>query len=226
MLIVLSSDAVRAAPRLAPAVDAALITAVGTGIVPGELDPSTLPQTVNANLQSQNADPHKALDDVRAKVDALRTAAMKAGVPAGAVHLAGLNLMPVINVKPGAPASQPPGAPSELSGYTANANVQIETVGPQQLATVLAVAAANGVNVNAGFGKGVPSQAAPDASAIGPAVRDAVAQARAYAEAAARASGKTLGAVHALSIAPPTPDCCPPVNGWRVQVTVSYEIAP
>lgn len=230
-VIAVWSNAARAAspaPR-ASAAGAALITVVGTGTVPGALDLSALPQWVNVNIQTQDTDAQKALGAAQAKIAAIRTAAAKAGLPPAAVHVVGLNLSTYLGAKPyeKAPPSQPPGAVTQGPAYMAMATVQIDTVGVQQLEAAFALATAAGAGgVSAGYGKGAPAQSSPDVATLASAISDALAQARGYAGAAARATGRTLGAMHSVSIAPPMPDCCPPTNGWRVQVTVSYEIAP
>ncbi|MEI6136363.1 MAG: SIMPL domain-containing protein [Chloroflexota bacterium] len=123
------------------------------------------------------------------------------------------------------PRPVPPPAPT---GYMVNAQLGVDTNGPEQLATAMRVAIDNGAtNVNS-YMKGVSGNPTPpDSSKLAPAIRQATAQAKVMAQASAEAAGVTLGDISSITVLAPTPS----YNGgpsqsvsWQVQVRVTYAL--
>ncbi|MEI7925680.1 MAG: SIMPL domain-containing protein [Chloroflexota bacterium] len=128
-------------------------------------------------------------------------------------------------IMPVRPIPVPPPA-----GYSVNAQLMVDTTGPEQLATAMRVAIDGGAtNVNS-FIKGGPGNPTPPASEkLAPATQQATEQAKVMAEASAKAAGVTLGEIRTVTVHQPTPSFgggpgpIPSVT-WQVQVTVAYDL--
>jgi uncharacterized protein YggE len=109
-------------------------------------------------------------------------------------------------------------------------NLQIDLADVKLLVAAINAATASGATtVNSGMsGKGGPNGPAvqPTAEQLAPGMTEALRNARAAAEAIAQASGRKLGAIRSVSAQQLYPDCCPQGNGWRVSLTVTFDIAP
>lgn len=232
-LAILVSPAVASGPVLspaaAPAADTPSITAMGVGVAqPAASDPFAIAQTLFIVVQS-NADVsgmQKAADDMVAKLEAIKAALVKAGVPAEGIRLNGLNVNPSFGqMKPGVPEG---GQPQQVTSVNLSGTLSADVPSFRLLLAAMNAATANGATtVNANGGKGaVPfGTMQPSAAELAKATQAAIANARGTAEALAAASGKKLGGIRSVSSQPPMVGCCPPGTGWMVQVTVIFDIA-
>ena len=230
----LVSPAFATAPVMSPAAvnsaDAG-VTAVGVGAAQSPSDPLAIGQTLYISVQSTAnlAGVQGAADQMLAKLEAIKAALVKAGVPADGIRIAGLNVNPMYGPSMGAPSpivdknqtSQPLGALSLNGNLTADVASIRMLVAAMNAATE---AGASTVNANAGKGAGPFGTIQPSAADLAKATSAAVANARINAEALASASGRKLGAIRSISSTqPPMMGCCPPSTGWTVQVTVTFD---
>jgi uncharacterized protein YggE len=235
-LAILVSPAVASGPVMstaaAPALDAPTVTAVGIGVAQSSSDPLAIGQTLYISVQStvDLAGVQGATDQMVGKLDAIKSALVKAGVPAEGIRLAGLSVNPVYGPSKGPPSpivdkNQPP-QPVSLS---LNGNLTADVPSIRLLVAAMNAATENGAStVNANYGKGgAPfGTVQPSAADLAKATSSAVANARTNAEALAAASGKKLGGIRSISsLQPPMMGCCPPNAGWTVQVTVTFDFA-
>jgi uncharacterized protein YggE len=235
-LAVLVSPAVASGPVLspagAPAPDAS-ITAVGIGVAQSSADPLAIAQTLYVSVQStiDAAGVQGAADEMLAKLDAIKGALVKAGVPAEGIRMTGLSVNPMYGPSKGPPSpivdkNQPP----QVTSLSLNGNLTADVPSIRLLVVAMNAATANGastVNANAGKGGAPYGTVQPSAADLAKATSAAVANARTNAEALASASGKKLGGIRSISSSqPPMMGCCPPNSGWTVQVTVTFDFAP
>jgi len=235
-LAVLVSPAVASGPVMspaaAPAPDAS-ITAVGIGVAQSSTDPLAIGQTLYISVQStvELAGVQGATDQMLVKLDAIKGALVKAGVPAEGIRLTGLSVNPMYGPSKGPPSpivdkSQPP----QVSSLSLSGNLTADVPSIKLLVAAMNAATENGAStVNANYGKGgAPfGTVQPSAADLAKATAIAVANARTNAEALAAASGKKLGGIRSISSSqPPMMGCCPPNAGWTVQVTVTFDFAP
>ncbi|MHB9146547.1 MAG: SIMPL domain-containing protein [Symbiobacteriia bacterium] len=207
-----------------------------TGV--GQTGTSATAQGMMLNVgvhQQINGDPAKAIETVQASVDALRAALIQSGVPATAIQMQNYNIYPIY----GAPAQPMPGPESTkpipmppvggqptIQGYNIDENLQVETSGTEQLAKVLEIAIKAGATSVNTYMKGGGEGAMPDAASLSAAVQQATQQAKLLAEASAAGAGLKLGPVHNINVQPPFAWYGGPGQAsWRVNVTVTYEVA-
>jgi uncharacterized protein YggE len=236
-LAFLVSPAFATAPVTSPiAVTAsdASVTAVGIGVAQSSTDPLAVGQTLYIGVQSTTdlAGVQAATDEMLAKLDAIKSALVKAGVPADGIRMAGLSVNPMYGPTMGGPSpivdkSQ---APQKVSALSLSGNLTADVASVRLLVTAMNAATENGattVNANGGKGGGPFGTVQPSAADLAKATSAAVANARTNAEALAAATGKKLGAVRSIaSSQPPMMGCCPPNAGWTIQVTVTFDYAP
>jgi uncharacterized protein YggE len=221
-------------PAAAPALDTPSVTAVGIGVAQSSADPLAVGQTLYISVQSMIdlARVQGATDEMLAKLDAIKAALVKAGVPADGIRLAGLSVNPVYGPSKGPPSPivDKNQQPQQISSLSLNGNLTADVPSIRLLVAAMNAATENGAStVNANYGKGgAPfGTVQPSAADLAKATSSAVANARTNAEALASASGKKLGAIRSISsLQPPMMGCCPPNAGWTVQVTVTFDFAP
>jgi uncharacterized protein YggE len=219
-------------PAAAPAPDAS-ITAVGIGVAQSSADPLALGQTLYISVQStvDLAGVQGAADEMLAKLDAIKGALVKAGVPAEGIHMTGLSVNPMYGPSkvPPSPIIDKNQPPQPVSSLSLNGNLTADVPSIRVLVAAMNAATENGastVNANAGKGGAPYGIVQPSAADLAKATSAAVANARTNAEALASASGKKLGAIRSISSSqPPMMGCCPPNSGWTVQVTVTFDFA-
>ena len=217
-------------PAIAPSSESPAITAMGIGVAQSSADPLATAQTLYIGIQStaDASSMQKAADDMIARLDAIKAALVKVGVPADGIRMNGLNVNPNYGpVKPGAiEGSQPQ---PQVTSLNLNGNLTADVPSVRLLLAAMNAATANGATtVNSNAGKGGSPYGTTQASAtdLAKATQAAIANARVSAEALAAASGKKLGAIRSVSSSqPPMTGCCPPNTGWTVQVTVTFDIA-
>jgi uncharacterized protein YggE len=220
-------------PAAVTAADAG-VTAAGVGVAQSPTDPLAVAQTLYVGVQStvDLAGVQAATDAMLAKLDAIKGALVKVGVPAEGIRMAGLSVNPMYGPMKGPPSpivdkNQPP---QQVSSLMLNGNLMADVPSIRLLVAAMNAATENGassVNANGGKGGGPFGTVQPSAADLAKATSAAVANARANAEALASASGKKLGAIRSISSTqPPMMACCPPNNGWTVQVTVTFDFAP
>lgn len=220
-------------PTAVTAADA-VVTAVGVGVAQSSTDPLALAQTLFIGVQSTTdlAGVQAATDEMLAKLDAIRSALVKAGVPADGIRMAGLSVNPMYGPTMGGPAPivDKNQTPQKVSALSLSGNLTADVASVRLLVTAMNAATENGatmVNASGGKGGGPFGTVQPSAADLAKATSAAVANARTNAEALASASGKKLGAIRSISLAqPPMTGCCPPNAGWTVQVTVTFDYAP
>jgi uncharacterized protein YggE len=235
-LAVLVSPAVASGPVMstaaAPAPDAS-ITAVGIGVAQSSADPLAVGQTLYISVQStiDLARVQGATDEMLAKLDAIKAALVKAGVPAEGIRMTGLSVNPMYGPSkvPPSPIVDKNQQLQQVSSLNLNGNLTADVPSIRLLVAAMNAATENGAStVNANYGKGgAPfGTVQPSAADLAKATTTAVANARTNAEALASASGKKLGAIRSISsLQPPMMGCCPPNAGWTVQVTVTFDFA-
>ena len=218
-------------PAVAPSSDSPGITAMGIGVAQVSADPLAIAQTLYIGTQStvDGANVQTAADEMIARLEAIKAALVKVGVPADGIRLAGFNVSPMFAGKPMPGPAEKPTQP-QIGSLMLNGNLTADIPSIRMLVAAMNAATANGassVNANAGKG-GVPyGTAQPSAAELAQVTDAAVANARKNAEALAAASGKKLGAIRSISSTqPPMMGCCPPSAAWMVQVTVTFDIAP
>jgi len=116
--------------------------------------------------------------------------------------------------------------PPTPTGYVVNAQLMVDTSGPELLAAAMRVAIDNGAtNVNS-YSKSVGNPTPPDSSKLAPAIRQATTQAKVMAQASAEAAGVTLGDISSITVLTPTPSYTGPGSSvsWQVQVRVTYAL--
>ena len=217
-------------PAAAPSSDAPAITAIGIGVVQSSADPLAIAQTLYIGIQSNvdGANVQTAADEMIARLDAIKAALVKVGVPADGIRMTGFNVSPMFAGKPvGGPAEKP--MQPQVGSLMLNGNLTADVPSIRVLVAAMNAATANGatsVNANAGKGGAPYGTAQPPAAELAQATDAAVASARTNAQALATATGKKLGAIRSISSTqPPMMGCCPPSAGWTVQVTVTFDIA-
>ena len=236
-LAVLVTPAVASGPVMSPAVapssDSPGITAMGIGVAQSSADPLSIGQTLYISVQSTTnlAGIQGAADQMLAKLDAIKSALVKAGVPADGIRMTGFNVNPMYGPSMGAPSPivDKNQTPQPVSAVSLNGNLSADVASIQLLVTAMNAATEAGastVNANAGKGGSPYGTVQPSAADLAKATSAAIGNARTNAEAMASASGRKLGAIRSISSTqPPMMACCPPNTGWTVQVTVTFDIA-
>lgn len=216
-------------PAAAPSSDAPSITATGIGVAQSSAtDPLAIGQSLYIGVQSTAdvAGIEKAADALLARLDAIKGALVAAGVPADGIRMTGFNVSPSFGpMKPGVMEAPPQPA---LTSLQLNGSLSADVPSIRVLMAAMNAATSHGATtVNANAGKGGPPYGAaqPSAADLAKATDAAVVNARAVAEALAAASGKKLGGIRSISSQAPMMGCCPPVSGWTVQVTVTFDLA-
>ena len=220
-------------PAAVTAADAG-VTAVGIGLAQSPTDPLGIGQTLYIGVQTTTdlAGVQAATDDMLAKLDAIKSALVKAGVPADGIRMAGLSVNPVYGPTMGGPSPvvEKSQTPQKVSALSLNGNLMADVPSIRMLVAAMNAATENGastVNANGGKGGGPFGTVQPSAADLAKATSAAVANARTNAEALAAASGKKLGGIRSIaSSQPPMMGCCPPNAGWTIQVTVTFDYAP
>ena len=249
-----------AVPPVAPLLPARTLSATGIGQAPGDAAQAVGGALMmSIEERSTGKDVQGAVKTVQDRLAKL-TAALKAGgIADSAIHVQGFNIgptygypMPMPAVDPasttsaeGGPAASPAGGmsgatpaimpvrpvpPPLPSGYTVNAQLMVDTTGPEQLASAMRIAIDHGAtNVNSFLKGGPGNPTPPDAAKLAPAIKQATEQAKVMAQASAQASGVTLGDIRTVTVHPVTPSFgggpgpVPSVT-WQVQVTVAYDL--
>jgi uncharacterized protein YggE len=220
-------------PAAVSATDAG-VTAAGIGVAQSSADPLGMAQTLFIGVQSTTdlAGVQAAADEMLAKLDAIKGALVKAGVPADGIRMAGLSINPMYGPTMGGPSPvvEKNQTPQKISALSINGNLTADVASVRLLVTAMNAATENGastVNANGGKGGGPFGTVQPSSADLAKATSAAVANARTNAEALAAASGRKLGGIRSIaSTQPPMMACCPPNAGWTVQVTVTFDYAP
>ena len=245
---------------IAPLPPSRTLSATGIGQIPGDTAQTAGGALMmSIEERSKGTDVQTAVKTVQERLAKLTAALKASGVPESAIHVQGFNIgpnygyppiaMPAVDPAAGTSSTEPAvaggagggmtGAPSPAimpvrpplpTGYLVNAQLMVDTTGPEQLASAMRIAIDNGAtNVNS-FMKGGPGNPTPPASSkLAPAIKQATEQAKVMAQASAEASGVTLGAIRSVTVHPPTPSFgggpgpIPSVT-WQVQVTVAYDL--
>jgi uncharacterized protein YggE len=229
-----ASGPVASSAAVTTAADAG-VTAMGVGVAAGPTDPLAIAQTLYISVQStiDSAGVQAATDGILAKLDAIKGALVKAGVPAEGIRVAGLSVNPIYGpmkgpspvVDKGQLQQQP-----QITSLSLNGNLTADVPSIRLMVAAMNAATEHGAtSVNANGGKGgMPyGTLQPSAADLAKATSAALANARTNAEALAAASGRKLGAVRSISSQVPMMTCCPPsAAGWSVQVTVTFDYAP
>ena len=233
-LAILMSPALASGPVTAPAgvqaADAPSITATGVGLAPASAaDPLAVGQTLYIGVQTtaEVADMQRAADELMTKLRAIERAVVAAGVPADGVRVTGFNVHP--NMAPFKPGASPMegGQPTQVTSLQLHGSLSADVPSIRVLVAAMNAATSHGATtVNANTGKGGPpyGPSQPSAADLATATKSAIANARANAEALAAAGGKKLGEIRSISAQAPMLGCCPPVSGWTVQVTVTFDL--
>ena len=233
-IAVLVSPAVASGPALSSAVvpvaETPSVTAIGIGLVQsGVSDPLAIGQTLYIGVQStaDAAGLQSAADELVAKLDTIKAALVKSGVPADGIRMTGFSVNPLYGpTKPTVERNQPP----PVTSLTLGGSLMADVSSIRMLLAAMNAATESGatsVNANAGKGGAPYGTIQPSAADLAKVTAAAVANARANAEALAAASGRKLGAIRSISSQqPPSSACCPPTFGWLVQVTVTFDFAP
>lgn len=217
-----------------PSDEAKTVSAVGVGQVQAAVD-AGYSLSIGIDQQSAGADALAAVRAVQDKIGAVRAALVGIGIPANKIVVANFNISPAYGPYPPVPipveGTRPgPIAPDPATqGYMVNANLQVDTASPEQLATAMQAAIAAGATSAGSFGKGGPQGPPPDSSALAPAIQQATEQAKAMARASADAAGVSLGSIRSVSVQPPAAIFTGPGPGasyWQLQVKVTYNIGP
>lgn len=231
-LMLLVSTTVSAEPGVNGTADAfpAVISATGVGQVGVAAGPQV--NTLNVGVHQQvDGDPEGAVQSVQQAMEKVRAALIEQlKLPDSAVQVMNYNIYPTYGPMAPQPVSSGVPAPDvpTVQGYNIDENLQVDITGPEQLAKAMKIAIAAGATSVNSYTRGGPDAAMPDAAAIAPAVAQATAQAKALAQASADAAGLKLGKIRSVSVQPPMPwyNGGPGASGWRVNVTVTYDIAP
>lgn len=234
-LAILMSPALASGPVTSPAgvqaTDVPSITATGVGLAPmSAADPLAVGQTLYIGVQTtaEIAGVQKAADELMAKLDGIKRAVVAAGVPTDGVRVTGFNVHP--NMGPFKPGASPMegGQPTQVTSLQLHGSLSADVPSIRVLVAAMNAATSHGATtVNANTGKGGPPHGPgqPSAGELATATQSAIANARATAEALAAAGGKKLGEIRSISAQAPMLGCCPPVSGWTVQVTVTFDLA-
>ena len=233
-LAILMSPALASGPVSSPtavqATDAPTITATGVGLAPvSAADPLAVGQTLYIGVQAtaEVAGMQQAADALMAKLEAIKRAVVAAGVPADGVRVTGFNVHP--NMAPFKPGASPMegGQPTQVTSLQLHGSLSADVPSIRVLVAAMNAATSHGATtVNANTGKGGPpyGPSQPSAADLATATKSAIANARANAEALAAAGGKKLGEIRSIAAQAPMLGCCPPVSGWSVQVTVTFDL--
>ena len=222
-------------PDAAPTADGPSVTAAGIGVAQASaIDPLAIGQTLYITVQS-TADPagvQSAADDLVARLDGIKAALLKVGVPADGIRMQGFSVNPFFSQAKPMPASVDKNEPAKqvVNSVSLNGTLTADVPSIRLVIAAMNAATANGatsVNANSGKGSAPYGTVQPSAADLTKATQAAVANARTNAEALAAASGKKIGAIRSISSSqPPIMGCCPPNTGWTVQVTVTFDFAP
>ena len=221
------------APAIAPVPDIPTITATGTSVFAGTgpdifLTPQTL--FIAAQSRSAAADVDAAASEMQSRLLAIKAALQKVGIAAASIRFLGISLQPQYGPPgPGTPSPVEKGQPlpQQILSFTISGNVQADVNDPKLLVPAIQAATANGAtSVNSGSGKGGQQPVLqPSADALAQLSADAIQSARVAAEAMATAAGKRLGPIRAIAGQQIYPDCCPQGNGWRMTLSVTFDVA-
>jgi uncharacterized protein YggE len=168
--------------------------------------------TLNIGVQSQGGNDVKAaLADVRARLDAIRAALHKVGIPDSQITQQNVNLWANGNPKP-------------VNGGV-NAGLMVTITDAALIDPAITAAADAGAsNLNL-WSSGGTTAATPSDDQVRTAITKATSQAHTMAQAAAQGTGQSLGAVRASTVQPPS--ICPWSPGGPelvVEVSVTYAV--
>ncbi len=218
-------------PTPAPAAEGPYVTAMGIGVAQSSADPFAIGQTLYISAQStvDTAGVQAAADEMVARLDAIKAALVRVGVPADGIRMAGFSVNPVYGqAKPAPSPADKSQTQQQIASLNLAGNLTADVPSIRLLVAAMNVATANGattVNANAGKGSAPYGSVQPSTADLAKATGAAVANARTNAEALAAASGRKLGAIRSISSQLPNAACCPPNSGWTVQVTVTFDFA-
>jgi uncharacterized protein YggE len=233
-LAILVSPAVASGPVqstvAAPASEGPYVTAMGVGVAQSSTaDPFAMGQTLYITAQSMadSAGVQTAADELVARLDGIKTALVKVGVPAEGIRMTGFSVNPNVGPsKPGSPPVEKNGPAQPVASLSLMGSLSADVPSIRVLIAAMNTATENGatqVNANSGKGGAPFGTVQPSAAELAKATAAALANARTNAEAVATASGKKLGAIRSISSQQPGMGCCPPNSGWMVQLTVTFE---
>jgi len=233
-LAILVSPAVASGPVQstvsAPASEGPYVTAMGVGLAQSSAaDPFAMGQTLYITAQStaDSAGVQTAADELVARLDTIKAALVKVGVPADGIRMTGFSVNPnIAPSKPGSPPVDRTGPAQPVASLSLMGSLSADIPSIRVLVAAMNAATENGatqVNANAGKGGAPYGTIQPSAADLAKATAAALANARTNAEALAAASGRKLGAVRSISSQSPSMGCCPPNSGWMVQLTVTFE---
>jgi uncharacterized protein YggE len=222
------------APEPAPVPDPPTITVTGSAAFPGtsSSDVFLLPQTLYIAAQSKSApaDVDAAVAEMQARLQAIRSALEKLGVPTASIRFQGINLQPQYG--PPGPGSLSPvekgqPLPQQVLSFMIGANLQAEVIDPKLLVPAINAATANGATmVNSSSGKSGPVTTQPPSDQLAQGIADALKNARSVAEATAVATGQKLGPVRSVNAQQIYPSCCPQGATWQVTLSVTFDTVP
>lgn len=227
-VLVLALSATATADPGVPDVSAtSTISATGTGEV--SMPAVTLPTMLNIGVHQQvNGNPDAAVKAVQAATAAIQDALVKSlGVAPSAFQVMNFNMYPMYGQPEGPQPKEVPPGPPVVTGYTIDQNMQVEIGTVEQLAKAMQTAIAAGATSVNTYTKGGGDQLVPDPAVLAPAVAQATAQAKALASASADAAGVKLVKIRSIVIQQPYAwySGGPGPSSWRVNVTVTYDIA-
>jgi uncharacterized protein YggE len=222
------------ASQPAPVPDPPTITVTGTATFPGtsSSDVFLTPQTLYIAAQSKSgpADVDAAVAEMQARLQAIRSALERLGVPTASIRFQGLNVQPQYGPPgPGSPSPVEKGQPlpQQVLSFMISSNMQAEVTDPKLLVPAINAATANGATmVTSSSGKGGPVTTQPPSDQLAQGLAEALKNARSIAEATAVATGQKLGPVRSLNAQQIYPDCCPQGASWRVTLSVTFDTAP
>jgi uncharacterized protein YggE len=222
------------AAQPAPVPDPPTITVAGAASFPGSspTDVFLTPQTLFIAAQSKSgpADVDAAVTEMQARLQAIRAALEKLGVPSASIRFQGINVQPQYGPPgPGSPSPVDKGQllPQQVLSFTIGATLQAEVTDPKLLVPAINAATANGATtVNSSSGKSGPVTMQPPSDQLAKGVADALKNARSIAEATAVATGQKLGPVRSVNAQQIYPSCCPQGSTWNVTLNVTFDTIP
>ena len=178
---VLVSPAFATGPVTSPAALTAAdvgVTAVGIGVAQSPTDPLAIGQTLYISVQSTTnlAGVQGASDQMLAKLDAIKSALVQAGVPADGIRMTGFNVNPMYGPSMGGPSPivDKNQTPLPVSALSLNGNLSADVASIKLLVAAMNAATEAGastVNANAGKGSGPFGTVQPSAADLAKATK-------------------------------------------------------
>jgi uncharacterized protein YggE len=193
------------------------VTATGLAQVPLRGGAPVTTETLNAGVSSSGSDPDlkTALSDVQGRLNAVRDAIRKAGVPDDQISQQNINVWGNGNGGNG----------PKVANVQVNGGITATITDPAVADRAMRAAVDAGAsNVNL-YGSSGAVSSTPDTALVQSAITKATAEARSMAQTQAQAAGVALGALQATQVQPPS--ICPWQPGGPqmvVAVTLTYAI--